>query len=46
MGTAVVHRNDLRIDSKTNRGRPFTSDLSGQDFYILFALPATVRWEW
>lgn len=34
MGTAVVHRNDPHR-FKNKRGRPFTSDLSGQDFYIL-----------
>ena len=34
IGTAVVHRNDpSRFRNK--HGRPFTSDLSGQDFYIL-----------
>jgi uncharacterized protein YbjQ (UPF0145 family) len=34
IGTAVVHRNDPhRYRNKHNR--PFTSDLSGQDFYIL-----------
>ncbi len=34
IGTAVVHRNDPhRFKNKHNR--PFTSDLSGQDFYIL-----------
>jgi uncharacterized protein YbjQ (UPF0145 family) len=34
MGTAVVHRNDPHR-FKNKRGRPFTSDLTGQDFYIL-----------
>jgi uncharacterized protein YbjQ (UPF0145 family) len=34
IGTAVVHRNDPhRFKNKHNQ--PFTSDLSGQDFYIL-----------
>ncbi len=34
IGTAVVHRNDpARFRNKHNR--PFTSDLSGQDFYVL-----------
>jgi uncharacterized protein YbjQ (UPF0145 family) len=34
IGTAIVHRNDPhRYRNKHNR--PFTSDLSGQDFYIL-----------
>ena len=34
IGTAVVHRNDPhRFRNKHNR--PFTSDLSGQDFYVL-----------
>lgn len=34
IGTAVVHRNDPHR-FKNKNGRPFTSDLSGQDFYIL-----------
>ena len=34
IGTAVVHRGDPHR-FKNKRGRPFTSDLSGQDFYIL-----------
>ncbi|MCW3059173.1 MAG: hypothetical protein JWQ02_994 [Capsulimonas sp.] len=34
IGTAVVHRGD-KNRFKNKRGRPFTSDLSGQDFYIL-----------
>jgi uncharacterized protein YbjQ (UPF0145 family) len=34
MGTAVVHRNDPHR-FKNKHGRPFTSDLTGQDFYIL-----------
>jgi uncharacterized protein YbjQ (UPF0145 family) len=34
IGTAIVHRNDPHR-FKNKRGRPFTSDLSGQDFYIL-----------
>lgn len=34
IGTAVVHRNDPHR-YKNKHGRPFTSDLSGQDFYIL-----------
>lgn len=34
MGTAVVHRNDKKR-FKNKHGRPFTSDLSGQDFYVL-----------
>jgi uncharacterized protein YbjQ (UPF0145 family) len=34
IGTAVVHRNDPRR-MRNKHGRPFTSDLSGQDFYIL-----------
>ncbi len=34
IGTAVVHRNDPHR-FKNKHGRPFTSDLSGQDFYIL-----------
>ncbi|HEY9724210.1 MAG TPA: heavy metal-binding domain-containing protein [Oscillatoriaceae cyanobacterium] len=34
IGTAVVHRNDSHR-FKNKHGRPFTSDLSGQDFYIL-----------
>jgi len=34
IGTAVVHRNDpRRFHNKA--GKPFTSDLSGQDFYVL-----------
>jgi uncharacterized protein YbjQ (UPF0145 family) len=34
IGTAVVHRDDpRRFHNKA--GRPFTSDLSGQDFYVL-----------
>ncbi|MCL4509205.1 MAG: heavy metal-binding domain-containing protein [Chloroflexi bacterium] len=34
IGTAVVHRNEaLRFRNK--EGKPFTSDLSGQDFYVL-----------
>jgi len=34
IGTAIVHRNDPHR-YKNKHGRPFTSDLSGQDFYIL-----------
>ena len=34
IGTAVVHRNDPQR-FKNKHGRPFTSDLSGQDFYVL-----------
>jgi len=34
IGTAVVHRGDPHR-YKNKHGRPFTSDLSGQDFYIL-----------
>ena len=34
IGTAVRHRNDTNR-YKNKHGRPFTSDLSGQDFYIL-----------
>jgi uncharacterized protein YbjQ (UPF0145 family) len=34
IGTAIVHRNDSHR-YKNKHGRPFTSDLSGQDFYIL-----------
>lgn len=34
IGTAVVHRNDPRR-FHNKHGRPFTSDLSGQDFYVL-----------
>ena len=34
IGTAVVHRNDPHR-YKNKHGRPFTSDLSGQDFYVL-----------
>jgi uncharacterized protein YbjQ (UPF0145 family) len=34
IGTAVRHRNDPNR-YKNKHGRPFTSDLSGQDFYIL-----------
>lgn len=34
IGTAVVHRDDPHR-FKNKEGRPFTSDLSGQDFYIL-----------
>src|SRR5579872_1860435 len=34
IGTAVVHRNDSHR-FKNKHGKPFTSDLSGQDFYIL-----------
>ena len=34
IGTAVVHRGEAHR-FKNKRGRPFTSDLSGQDFYIL-----------
>jgi uncharacterized protein YbjQ (UPF0145 family) len=34
IGTAVRHRNDANR-YKNKHGRPFTSDLSGQDFYIL-----------
>ncbi len=34
IGTAVVHRNDPRRFINKH-GKPFTSDLSGQDFYIL-----------
>ena len=34
IGTAVVHRGD-KNRFKNKRGRPFTSDLSGQDFYVL-----------
>lgn len=34
IGTAVTHRGDAHR-FKNKRGRPFTSDLSGQDFYIL-----------
>ena len=34
MGTAVVHRNDPHR-FKNKHGRPFTSDLTGQDFYVL-----------
>src|SRR5579872_5746503 len=34
IGTAVAHRNDPHR-YKNKHGRPFTSDLSGQDFYIL-----------
>ena len=34
IGTAVVAR-DKTIDYKTNHGKPFTSDLSGQDFWTL-----------
>lgn len=34
IGTAVVHRDDPHR-FKNKRGRPFTSDLTGQDFYIL-----------
>jgi uncharacterized protein YbjQ (UPF0145 family) len=34
IGTAVRHRNDPHR-YKNKHGRPFTSDLSGQDFYIL-----------
>jgi uncharacterized protein YbjQ (UPF0145 family) len=34
IGTAVRHRNDP-ARFKNKHGRPFTSDLSGQDFYIL-----------
>ncbi len=34
IGTAVVHRNDPKR-FRNKHGRPFTSDLSGQDFYVL-----------
>ncbi len=34
IGTAVAHRNDPSR-FKNKHGKPFTSDLSGQDFYIL-----------
>ena len=34
IGTAIVHRGDPHR-YKNKKGRPFTSDLSGQDFYIL-----------
>jgi len=34
IGTAVVHRKDPHR-FKNKHGKPFTSDLSGQDFYIL-----------
>jgi uncharacterized protein YbjQ (UPF0145 family) len=34
IGTAVVHRNDPHR-FKNKHGKPFTSDLSGQDFYVL-----------
>lgn len=34
IGTAVRHRNDP-AHFRNKHGRPFTSDLSGQDFYIL-----------
>ena len=34
IGTAIVHRNDSHR-FKNKHGRPFTSDLSGQDFYVL-----------
>ncbi len=34
IGTAIVHRNDTHR-YKNKHGRPFTSDLSGQDFYVL-----------
>jgi uncharacterized protein YbjQ (UPF0145 family) len=34
IGTAIVHRNDPHR-YKNKHGRPFTSDLSGQDFYVL-----------
>lgn len=34
IGTAVRHRNDPRR-FHNKHGRPFTSDLSGQDFYVL-----------
>jgi uncharacterized protein YbjQ (UPF0145 family) len=34
IGTAVVHRDDPHR-FRNAQGRPFTSDLSGQDFYIL-----------
>jgi uncharacterized protein YbjQ (UPF0145 family) len=34
IGTAVAHRNDSSR-FKNKHGKPFTSDLSGQDFYIL-----------
>jgi uncharacterized protein YbjQ (UPF0145 family) len=34
IGTAIVHRDDPHR-FKNKQGRPFTSDLSGQDFYIL-----------
>jgi uncharacterized protein YbjQ (UPF0145 family) len=34
IGTAVVHRNDSHR-FKNKHGRPFTSDMSGQDFYVL-----------
>lgn len=34
IGTAVVHRDDPRR-FRNKHGRPFTSDLSGQDFYVL-----------
>jgi len=34
IGTAIVHRGDSHR-FKNKHGRPFTSDLSGQDFYIL-----------
>ena len=34
IGTAIVHRGDPHR-YKNKHGRPFTSDLSGQDFYIL-----------
>jgi uncharacterized protein YbjQ (UPF0145 family) len=34
IGTAVVHRDDPHR-FKNKHGKPFTSDLSGQDFYIM-----------
>jgi len=34
IGTAIVHRGDPHR-YKNKHGRPFTSDLSGQDFYVL-----------
>jgi uncharacterized protein YbjQ (UPF0145 family) len=34
IGTAVVHRGEPRR-FRNRHGRPFTSDLSGQDFYVL-----------
>ena len=45
IGTAVVHRNDPHR-YKNKHGRPFTSDLSGQDFYISAALGIPTAWGW